>query len=90
MALLTDFRDYVKPYRMLKTGGSAILEPELRQIVEPVIDRAQNAEGIRRPTLTSGSGEWNEMVQNIVCSSAGLVQFLIDAWPTDLPEYDPL
>lgn len=90
VAVLTDFLDYVKPYRLLHSGGSALLEPELGQIVEPVIERIQQAKGIRRPSLTGGSEEWNEMVQTIVLSSAGLVQFLIDAWPPDLPEYDPL
>lgn len=90
VALLTDFRDYVKPSKMLRSGGTALLEPELGQILQPVIDQAQQASGIKRPSLTGGSEEWNEMVQNIVNSSAGLVQFLIDAWPPDLPEYDPL
>ena len=90
VALLTDFKDYVKPTGLLKTGGSAILEPELGQIIGSVVLQAQQAEGIKSPSLTGGSEEWNEMVQNIICSSAGLVQFLIDAWPPDLPEYDPL
>jgi hypothetical protein len=90
VALLTDFKDYLSREDLLKGGGSAVLEPELKQILEPAIERAMLSQGIRRPSLTGGSREWNEMVQDLICSCAGLTQFLIDAWPPDLPEYDPL
>jgi hypothetical protein len=90
VALLTDFKEYLPRDSLLKGGGSAILEPELKQILEPAIERAQRCKGIRSPSLTGGSREWNEMVQDLICSCAGLTQFLIDAWPPDLPEYDPL
>lgn len=90
VALLTDFKDYLPRDSLLKDGGSAILEPKLKQILEPSIERALRCEGIRSPSLTEGSREWNEMVQDLICSCAGLTQFLIDAWPPDLPEYDPL
>lgn len=90
MALLTDFKNYLSPISLRRQGGSAILESELRQIVEDVVEEAQEAQEIKRPSLTHGSEEWNRMVQYTICSCAGLVQFLIDAWPPDLPDYDPL
>ena len=90
VALLTDFKDYLKPTTLKRQGGSAILESELRQIIEPVLEDAQQADEIPRPSLTHGSEEWNRMVQYTICSCAGLTQFLIDAWPPDLPDYDPL
>ena len=40
--------------------------------------------------MVAGAQEWNEMVQVIVVSCAGLVQYLVDAYPPDLPEYDPV
>lgn len=90
VALLTDFRDYLGPPKLLRTGGSAVLEPELMQILAPALSEAQQAVEIRSPTLKQGSQEWNRMVQHTICSCAGLVQFLMDAWPPNLPEYDPL
>lgn len=40
--------------------------------------------------LFSGPEEWNAMVEEIVVACAGLVQYLADAYPPDLPEYDPV
>ena len=39
---------------VLNPGGTGVLEPELRQIVAPVIGRAQAAQGIARPDLRTG------------------------------------
>ncbi len=39
---------------ILNPGGSGVLEPELRQIVAPVVRRAQAAQGIARPDLSRG------------------------------------
>jgi len=47
VALLTDFKDYVPRDVLLRGGGSALLEPELKQILEPAIERAMQCEGIR-------------------------------------------
>jgi hypothetical protein len=38
----------------------------------------------------AGAPEWNAMVENMIVSLAGLVQYLMDAYPPDLPEYDPV
>ncbi len=38
----------------------------------------------------AGAEEWNAMVENIVVGCAGLVQYLADAYPPDLPDWDPL
>ena len=37
-----------------------------------------------------GPEEWNAMVQAMIISCAGLVQYLADAYPEDMPHYDPL
>ena len=42
------------------------------------------------PCDTAGAEEWNPMIQAMIISCAGLVQYLIDAYPADLPHYDPL
>ena len=38
----------------------------------------------------TGPEEWNAMVEDIIVACAGLVQYLADAYPPDLPEYDPV
>ncbi len=38
----------------------------------------------------AGPAEWNPMVETMVVGLAGLVQYLKDAYPPDLPEYDPV
>ena len=39
---------------ILNPGGNGVLEPELRQIVAPVVGRAQAAQGIASPDLRTG------------------------------------
>ena len=90
VALLTDFLTYIPSNVLMRTGGSAILEPELKQIVEPALSEAQSAREISSPNLTGGSAEWNRMVQVTIASCAGLCQYCIDAWPPDLIDYDPV
>ncbi|BDA42924.1 hypothetical protein COCOBI_03-8170 [Coccomyxa sp. Obi] len=75
---------------IMRGGGSGVLEPELRSIIAPVLGRALGANGIARPDLSHGPSEWNRMVEDIVVACAGLVQYLADAYPPDLPEYDPV
>ena len=50
---LTAFAPYCGT-ALLNPGGNGVLEPELRQIVAPVITRAQAAHGIARPDLRTG------------------------------------
>ena len=38
----------------------------------------------------AGAEEWNPMVQSIVVGCAGLVQYLADAYPPSLPDWDRL
>lgn len=49
------------------------------------------AEGLKQHCIFApGADEWNPMIQAMIISCAGLVQYLIDAYPPDLPHYDPL
>ena len=50
---LTRFAPYCGT-AILNPGGTGVLEPELRQIVAPVVGRAQAAQGITRPDLRMG------------------------------------
>ncbi|KAK9819237.1 hypothetical protein WJX81_000346, partial [Elliptochloris bilobata] len=87
---LAAFLPYCGRAAMARTGGSAVLEPGLSRMVMPVLSRVLALRGITRPDLNKGAEEWNPMVQSIVVGCAGLVQYLADAYPPDLPDWDPL
>lgn len=75
---------------ILKTGGSALLERELSAIVQPVMQKDVKIPDVLRPDLLQkGPEKWNTMVQAMIISCAGLVQYLIDVYPEDMPYYDP-
>lgn len=86
---LDQFSDYVGD-DILRTGGTAILESELSNIIRPVLQDSKDIPELLRPSLHKGADEWNSMIQAMIISCAGLVQYLIDAYPPDLPHYDPL
>ena len=50
---LTQFAPYCGT-AILNPGGTGVLEPELRQIVTPVVGRAMAARSIARPNLRTG------------------------------------
>lgn len=45
---------------------------------------------IPRPSLQAGDGEWEEMFALLALCCAGLMKYLLDEIPPDLPDYDPL
>jgi len=51
---LTRFAPYCGT-AILNPGGTGVLEPELRQIVTPVVGRAMAAQSIARPDLRTGT-----------------------------------
>lgn len=89
VCILDQFSHYLGE-EILRTGGSAILETELSSIIRPILQESRAIPDLLRPSLDKGAEEWNPMVQAMIISCAGLVQYLIDAYPPDLPHYDPL
>jgi hypothetical protein len=64
---------------------SRVLQPDLH-LLRQVVD-------VPRPLLngaSAGAAEWDACVKTAMLGSAGLVRYLIDSYPDDLPEYDPL
>lgn len=47
-----------------------------------------------RPSLNDASeaaaASWDMCIRSAMLGAAGLVRYLIDSYPDDLPEYDPL
>ncbi|DBA94962.1 TPA: hypothetical protein ACH3X1_002488 [Trebouxia sp. C0004] len=89
VCILDQFSHYVGE-DILRTGSTAILESELSNIIRPVLQDSKPIPDLLRPSLHKGADEWNPMVHAMIISCAGLVQYLIDAYPPDLPHYDPL
>ncbi|KAK9817141.1 hypothetical protein WJX72_010178 [[Myrmecia] bisecta] len=89
VALLTDFAAYCGD-DILRTGGTAVLDPDFGGMTPLLADAARQVRDIHSPLLSEGDKEWAPMINTMVVSCAGLVQYLIDAYPPDLQHYDPV
>jgi protein-tyrosine-phosphatase len=91
LALLTDFAAYPGD-AILQRGGNALLPSKIARVLVPELASILGIKHIRSPDLTSEAGldEWNSMCLLLMLACAGLVKYLIDVYPDDLPEYDPL
>lgn len=85
---LSDFSDYTGE-DILAKGGSALLEPKLSMYIQQDLEAARSVIDIARPSLHKGAEEWNPMVKAMIVDCAGLVKYLADQYPSDLPHYDP-
>jgi hypothetical protein len=79
---------------VLRLGGTALLPRAMSQQLQPLLEQLRGVVDIQRPELADASEaavvNWNSMVHSIMLGCAGLVHYLINAYPPDLPEYDPL
>lgn len=77
-----------------KRGGLALLPREMSTELQPALDELRQVVDVDRPSLTDPSAtavpKWNLMVRSIMLGCAGLVKYLIEVYPPDLPHYDPL
>lgn len=92
ICLLTQFSQYAAE-DAVKTGGFALMPMQLSFLIRPSIAELQAVEDITSPELSnveSGYEEWLSMVRAVSLSCGGLMKYLIDQYPDDLPEYDPL
>lgn len=91
--------DYAQPQPLTdaevqRTGGLALLPRRMSQQLQQDLPQLRRVVDVCRPSLTDGSprgvAAWNQTVLAVMLGCAGLVRYLIDAYPPDLPEYDPL
>jgi len=79
---------------VLRRGGLALLPRRMSLQLQQDLQELRQVVDTPRPSLTDSSAEavasWNWMVLVMMLGAAGLVRYLIDAYPPDLPEYDPL
>ncbi|GAQ92727.1 hypothetical protein KFL_011100030 [Klebsormidium nitens] len=78
--LLMDFANY---------GSASNLEDELAELMESALPGARSSLEIERPYMREWAA-WRSMVAIMVLSCSGLVRFLLDQYPDDLPDYDPV
>ena len=66
--------------------------PWIAQICRAALLKGCQSRDILVSDIKHGAGaeEWNPMVQSIVVGCAGLVQYLADAYPPTLPDWDRL
>jgi protein-tyrosine-phosphatase len=100
---LSDFLHYCEEEDLLRPGGSGLFDRQLRDLLRvhlpalrPVIgDAAPVLPAFMAPTIPTQSladppENWDRTMMMMAVCCVGLVRFLMDAWPDDLPEYDPL
>lgn len=79
---------------VLRQGGLALLPRSMSRQLQDSLQQLRHVLDVPRPCLSDSSPaaieRWNWMVLTVMLGTAGLVRYLIDAYPEDLPEYDPL
>lgn len=92
ICLLSDYASYTGA-AMYETGGLALLPRRMSFLLQSSPLEYRQVVDIASPCLynpQTGQEQWNTMVTSVMLGCAGLVKYLIDACPPDLPEYDPL
>ncbi|KAF8073130.1 LONRF3 [Scenedesmus sp. PABB004] len=94
--LLSDFAQPapLADAEVLRKGGLALLPRAMSATLAAELGALRAETDVTRPSLSDGSAAgvaaWNRAVLVTMLGAAGLVRYLIDAYPDDLPEYDPL
>eukprot|EP00879_Flechtneria_rotunda_P019598 GHRR01020591.1.p1 GENE.GHRR01020591.1~~GHRR01020591.1.p1 ORF type:complete len:190 (+),score=33.82 GHRR01020591.1:49-618(+) len=77
-----------------RTGGLALLPRKMSSQLQQKLQQLRSVVDVPRPSLTDATADgvaaWNWTVLTVMLGAAGLVRYLIDAYPDDLPEYDPV
>eukprot|EP00882_Tetradesmus_deserticola_P004415 GHRQ01004659.1.p1 GENE.GHRQ01004659.1~~GHRQ01004659.1.p1 ORF type:complete len:300 (+),score=98.09 GHRQ01004659.1:135-1034(+) len=94
--LLSDYaqQQLLTDAEVQRTGGLALLPRGMSRQLQQHLGLLRGVVDVARPSLADGSPQgvaaWNWTVLVVMLGCAGLVRYLIDAYPSDLPEYDPL
>jgi hypothetical protein len=75
-------------------GGLALMPRGMSMQLQQDLQHLRQVLDMPRPSMTDASEEaaecWDTCIRSAMLGSAGLVRYLIDSYPDDLPEYDPL
>lgn len=92
--LLMDYTDpaCLDDQTVLRRGGTALLPRGMSQQLQPFLQQLRAVTDIQRPQLSEATDAavqaWNVFVLSCMLGCAGLVKYLIDQYPPDLPHYD--
>lgn len=79
---------------VLAVGGLALLPRAMSLCLRSELASLRQVADMPRPSVSDASPaaatRWDTCVRVGMLGAAGLVRYLIDAYPPDLPEYDPL
>eukprot|EP00951_Prasinocladus_malaysianus_P003550 scaffold24983_cov56-Prasinocladus_malaysianus.AAC.1 len=90
IALLSQFSPWCSDEYLCRTGGNAVLPPQLSELLAPQLAEARTVVDIGRPDLSALESveQWQVMVYSIILGVAGLLKYLSDACPKDMPHWE--
>lgn len=75
-------------------GGLALMPRGMSMQLQQDLQGLRRVLDMPRPSMTDASEAatecWDVCIRSSMLGAAGLVRYLIDSYPDDLPEYDPL
>jgi hypothetical protein len=75
-------------------GGLALMPRGMSMQLQQDLQGLRQVLDMPRPSMTDASEQaaacWDTCIRSAMLGAAGLVRYLIDSYPDDLPEYDPL
>ncbi|PNW72915.1 hypothetical protein CHLRE_14g611484v5 [Chlamydomonas reinhardtii] len=94
VCLLTTFSHYESDAVLTRRGGFALLPAQLSYLLKDGaggLAASKAVVDIPSPDLSSpdGAAQWEAVVAALILSTASLVKYLVDAYPEDMPHYDP-
>jgi protein-tyrosine-phosphatase len=92
VCLLSTFGGYEIDSTMLASGGLTLLPRQLSWILRQDFASSKKVVDIASPDFSSHTSEkdLSSMVCSLILSCGGLCKYLMDCYPVDLPEYDPV
>ncbi|GAX82551.1 hypothetical protein CEUSTIGMA_g9977.t1 [Chlamydomonas eustigma] len=92
VCLLSMFGGYENDSTMLASGGLALLPRQLSWILRQEFSSSKKVVDIASPDFSSDTSEkeLSSMVCSLILSCGGLCKYLMDCYPLDLPDYDPV
>ncbi|KXZ42038.1 hypothetical protein GPECTOR_218g462 [Gonium pectorale] len=95
VCLLTTFSHYESDAVLTRRGGFALLPAQLSGLLKTGAGGLQASKAIidiPTPDLSApdGATQWEAVVAALTLSTASLVKYLIDAYPENMPHYDPV
>ncbi|KAG1675267.1 hypothetical protein FOA52_016298 [Chlamydomonas sp. UWO 241] len=77
---------------MLATGGLALLPRQLSGILQQGFAASRGVVDVPSPDFASATcqEEYARMVQALILACGGLCKYLMDSWPANMKEYDPI